>query len=488
VYKIKKLLGDYMKHLQFYINGAWSLPKNKHDSISVIDPSTESSVAEVYMASRADVDLAVQAASESLYSWSQTSLEDRIDMMEKFLKEYNKRYDDVAKAISTEMGAPIDMSHEIQTETVIGHTEVTIAEIKSMSMEEDNGPHAKLIREPVGVCVLITPWNWPVNQVVCKVVPALLAGCTVILKPSELTPLSAQIYAECMDLAGFPDGVFNMIHGDGPTIGPDLTSHPLVDMVSFTGSARAGIQVAKSAADTIKRVTQELGGKSANIIFADSDLQAMVEQGVEECLFNSGQSCDAPTRMLVEQSVYDDAVRYATNAVNSIQLGSAHDSGDHLGPVVSELQWQKIQKLIGVGIEEGATLTVGGLGKPSNHQKGYFVKPTLFTDVNNQMRIAQEEIFGPVLVMIPFTTESEAIDIANDSPYGLGAYVATSDMEKARRVSRLLKSGTVHINGVAQEYCTPFGGYKQSGNGREYGSYGIHEFQEIKAINGYYAD
>jgi len=477
-----------MKHLQFYINGTWSLPKDKDNSIEVIDPSTERSVAEVYMASNTDVDLAVQAASKSLHSWSQTTLATRVSLMEKFLEDYKKRYDEVAKAISTEMGAPIDMSYEIQTETVIGHTEVTIEEIKSMSMEENSGPHAKLIREPIGVCVLITPWNWPVNQVVCKVVPAILAGCTVVLKPSELTPLSAQIYAECMDAAGFPDGVFNMIHGDGPTIGPSLTSHPLVDMVSFTGSTRAGIEIAKSAADSIKKVTQELGGKSANIIFADSDLKAMVEQGVGECMFNSGQSCDAPTRMLVEEGAYNEAVRFAKDAVNNISLGSAHEKGNHLGPVVSQLQWNKIQTLIQVGIDEGATLEVGGVGKPSNLEEGYFVKPTLFTNVHNQMRIAQEEIFGPVLVMIPFTNENEAIDIANDSPYGLGAYVATTDMEKARRVSRALKSGTVHINGAEQEYCTPFGGYKQSGNGREYGVYGIHEFQEIKAINGYFTN
>jgi aldehyde dehydrogenase (NAD+) len=477
-----------MKHLQFYINGTWSLPKDKDNSIEVIDPSTERSVAEVYMASNTDVDLAVQAASKSLHGWSQTTLATRVSLMEKFLEDYKKRYDEVAKAISTEMGAPIDMSYEIQTETVIGHTEVTIEEIKSMSMEENSGPHAKLIREPIGVCVLITPWNWPVNQVVCKVVPAILAGCTVVLKPSELTPLSAQIYAECMDAAGFPDGVFNMIHGDGPTIGPSLTSHPLVDMVSFTGSTRAGIEIAKSAADSIKKVTQELGGKSANIIFADSDLKAMVEQGVGECMFNSGQSCDAPTRMLVEEGAYNEAVRFAKDAVNNISLGSAHEKGNHLGPVVSQLQWNKIQTLIQVGIDEGATLEVGGVGKPSNLEEGYFVKPTLFTNVHNQMRIAQEEIFGPVLVMIPFTNENEAIDIANDSPYGLGAYVATTDMEKARRVSRALKSGTVHINGAEQEYCTPFGGYKQSGNGREYGVYGIHEFQEIKAINGYFTN
>ena len=477
-----------MKHLQFYINGTWSLPKDKDNSIEVIDPSTERSVAEVYMASNTDVDLAVQAASKSLHSWSQTTLATRVSLMEKFLEDYKKRYDEVAKAISTEMGAPIDMSYEIQTETVIGHTEVTIEEIKSMSMEENSGPHAKLIREPIGVCVLITPWNWPVNQVVCKVVPAILAGCTVVLKPSELTPLSAQIYAECMDSAGFPNGVFNMIHGDGPTIGPSLTSHPLVDMVSFTGSTRAGIEIAKSAADSIKKVTQELGGKSANIIFADSDLKAMVEQGVGECMFNSGQSCDAPTRMLVEEGAYNEAVRFAKDAVNNISLGSAHEKGNHLGPVVSQLQWNKIQTLIQVGIDEGATLEVGGIGKPSNLEEGYFVKPTLFTNVHNQMRIAQEEIFGPVLVMIPFTNENEAIDIANDSPYGLGAYIATTDMEKARRVSRALKSGTVHINGAEQEYCTPFGGYKQSGNGREYGVYGIHEFQEIKAINGYFTN
>lgn len=336
------------------------------------------------------------------------------------------------------------------------------------------------------MCVLITPWNWPINQIVCKVVPALLAGCTMVLKPSELTPLSAQIFAECVHEAGIPAGVFNMIHGTGEAIGDFLTSHPLVDMVSFTGSTRAGTQIAISAAPTVKRVSQELGGKSANIIFADADLATQVELGVQACMLNTGQSCDAPTRMLVETSVYEQVAALATAAVKAMQLGDPQQQGDHLGPVISDPHWHKVQNLIQAGIDEGATLLVGGVGKPAGFETGYYVKPTLFGDVNNSMTIAQEEVFGPVLVLIAFADEAQAIAIANDSPYGLGAYVSTQDMDKAQRVARQLRAGTVHINMADLEYCMPFGGYKQSGNGREYAAFGLHEFQEIKAIAGFY--
>lgn len=471
--------------LQFFINGKWCMPKDTHQTLSVIDPSTESEITQLPLAGIEDVNAAVIASANAFEDWSQTSVSERITLVERFLKEYHKRYDKIAWAISTEMGAPIDMSKEIQTETGVGHTNEAIAAIKEMTLESTTMSKAKIVREPIGVCALITPWNWPVNQIVCKVVPALLAGCCVVLKPSELTPLSADLFAKCIESAQFPDGVFNMIHGEGPSIGPALTSHPLVDMVSFTGSTRAGIEIAKSAANTIKRVSQELGGKSANIIFADADIERLVIQGVEECMFNTGQSCDAPTRLLVEESVYDEVVQIAKKATESLKTNSAHKHGDHLGPVISEAQYEKIQKYIQIGIDEGAQLVCGGLGKPEGFNQGYFVKPTLFSGVNNSMRIAREEIFGPVLVVIPFKSEKEAIEIANDSVFGLGAYVSSSDREKARRVARRLKSGTVHINGAAQDYDTPFGGYKQSGNGREYGVFGIHEFQEIKAINGW---
>jgi len=474
------------KTLQFYINGVWCHPENSKQTAPIIDPSTEQQVGSVYLASESDVDKAVNAAERAFDSWSQTSVGDRIDLMEVFLTEYQKRYDEIANAITTEMGAPIDMSKQVQADTGIGHTRATISAIKTMDLEQTTASNAKIVREPIGVCALITPWNWPINQIVSKVVPALLAGCTVILKPSELTPLSADLFTKCIENAGFPDGVFNLIHGEGVTIGSKLTSHPLVDMVSFTGSTRAGIEVAKSAANSIKRVSQELGGKSANIIFADANVEAMVIQGVEECMFNTGQSCDAPTRMLLERSIYDEAVQIAKKATEAHTVNSAHEKGNHLGPVISQNQYEKIQQYIQIGVDEGAELVAGGLGKPNGFERGYFVKPTLFSGVDNNMRIAREEIFGPLLVMIAFKDEAEAIKIANDSEFGLGAYVSSNDIEKARRVARQLKAGTVHINGAAQDYDTPFGGYKQSGNGREYGAFGIHEFQEIKAINGYY--
>jgi len=479
-----------MKHFEqyqllFYINGQWRLPKTSKETMAVIDPSTEQQFTHVPMAGIDDVDSAVIAAKNAFDDWSQTKVDARLDHMERFLSAYEDCYEEMVVAISTEMGAPLQVSREAQAETGLGHTKEAIKAMRSMSLESTTESGARIVREPIGVCVLITPWNWPINQIVSKVVPALLAGCTVILKPSELTPLSADIFSKCIERAGIPPGVFNLIHGEGIKIGPALTSHPLVDMVSFTGSTRAGIEIAKSAATTIKRVSQELGGKSANIIFADADLESMVTQGVQECMYNTGQSCDAPTRMLVEAGVYDEVVEIAKQVTEAHTVGSAHKEGEHLGPVVSTIQFDKIQSYIQIGLDEGATLVTGGLGKPEGFEKGYYVKPTIFSQVNNMMRIAREEIFGPVLVIIPFADEKEAIDIANDSEFGLGAYVSSNDLEKARRVARRLKSGTVHINGAAQDYDAPFGGYKQSGNGREYSLYGIHEFQEIKAINGY---
>jgi aldehyde dehydrogenase (NAD+) len=361
----------------------------------------------------------------------------------------------------------------------------TVKAVREMAWDYDVGVDGIVTHEPIGVCVLITPWNWPINQIVCKVGPALITGCTMVLKPSEMAPLSAQLFAEMVEEAGFPKGVFNMIHGTGASVGDTLTSHPEVDMISFTGSTRAGIQIAKNAADTVKRVAQELGGKSANIVFADSDLEAAVTRGVLHCYGNTGQSCNAPTRMLIEQSVYDEAVAIAARVAKAAQLGDPMKKGPHYGPVVSKAHYDKIQGLIQVGIDEGAQLVAGGTGRAEGFDRGYYVKPTVFAGVHNKMRIAQEEVFGPVLVLIPFKDEADAIAIANDSPYGLYAYVQTSDLNRARRVARLMRAGGVSINGTSQDYMAPFGGYKQSGNGREYGEFGVRDFLEIKSISGF---
>lgn len=474
-----------MTKLNFYINGNWCEPLTSTQLLDVINPATEATFAEVCLANADDAEAAINAAANAFETWSQTSLQQRILKVEVFLAAYQKHYESMAKAITEEMGAPASMSYDIQTETGVGHTQAHLEYARTNLLDEPIGEYGQLFKEPIGVCVLITPWNWPINQIICKVIPALLAGCTMVLKPSELTPISAQLFAECIHEAGIPEGVFNMIHGTGAGIGDYMTSHPLVDMVSFTGSTRAGVEIAKSAAASVKRVSQELGGKSANIIFADADLSAQVELGVQACMLNSGQSCDAPTRMLVEASVYDQVAALALATVETITLGNPQQQGDHLGPVISQPHWHKVQGLIQVGIDEGATLLTGGVGKPQGFEQGYYVKPTLFGDVNNAMAIAQEEVFGPVLVLIPFADEAEAISIANDSPYGLGAYVSTQNMDKAHRVARQLRAGTVHINMADLEYCMPFGGYKQSGNGREYAGFGLHEFQEIKAIAGY---
>jgi aldehyde dehydrogenase (NAD+) len=428
----------------------------------------------------------VAAARAAFDGYASTSLEERIALTEKLIAVFERRYDEMVAAISTEMGAPYDLSYNSQAECGPGHLKETIKAARAMAWDCPIGSTGDLTYEAVGVCVLITPWNWPMNQLAAKVGPALIAGCTMVLKPSEVSPLSAQLFAEFIDEAGFPTGVFNMVHGTGAMIGEALTGHPDVDMVSFTGSTRAGIQIAKSAAETVKRVSQELGGKSANIVFADSGLEAAVTRGVLHCFGNTGQSCNAPTRMLVEAPVYEEAVAIAAQVAQSVTLGDPMDKGPHLGPVVSKAQFDKIQGLIQVGIEEGARVVAGGIGRADGFDRGYYVKPTVFAGVHNDMTIAREEIFGPVLVMIPFTDEAEAIRIANDTPYGLAGYIQSGDLERARRVARKIRAGSVYLNGNGQDYCSPFGGYKQSGNGREWGAFGLHDFLEVKVINGFH--
>lgn len=472
--------------LKSYINGVWLLPRSSTATVNAINPATEEPCATVALCGPDDVDLAAGAARAAFDGYAALSLDTRIGMVENLIEVFERRYDEMVAAISTEMGAPYDLSYNAQAECGPGHLKETIKAARAMTWERAIAPGASLVHEPIGVCVLITPWNWPVNQLAAKIGPALVTGCTMVLKPSEVAPLSAQLFAEFIDESGFPPGVFNMVHGTGPGIGDALTSHPQVDMISFTGSTRAGIQVAKSAADTVKRVSQELGGKSANIVFADSDLEAAVTRGVKHCFENAGQSCNAPTRMLVEAPVYDEAVAIAARVASETRLGDPAKTGPHLGPVVSALQFSKIQQLIQAGIDEGAVPVAGGIGRADGFDRGYYVRPTVFAGVHNRMTIAQEEVFGPVLVMIPFNTEAEAIAIANDSPYGLAGYVQSGDIDRARRVARAIRAGSVHINGAGQGYEAPFGGYKQSGNGREWGEYGLHDFLEVKVINGFF--
>ena len=475
-----------MDLLKSYIGGEWRLPLTSTAVVDAINPATEEIVAQVALCGADDVDAAVRAARGAFDGYAALTLDDRIALVEKLIAVFEARYGEMVTAISTEMGAPYDLSFNAQAECGPGHLKETIKAARAMAWDSRIGDHASLVHEPIGVCVLITPWNWPINQLAAKVGPALVVGCTMVLKPSEVAPLSAQLFAEFIDQAGFPPGVFNMVHGTGAAIGDALTSHPEVDMVSFTGSTRAGIQVAKSAADTVKRVSQELGGKSANIVFADADLEAAVERGVRHCFENAGQSCNAPTRMLVEASAYDEAVAIAARVASEIKLGDPREKGPHLGPVVSKLQYDKIQRLIQVGIDEGATPVAGGTGRADGFDRGYYVRPTVFAGVHNAMAIAQEEVFGPVLVMIPFADEADAIRIANDSPYGLAGYVQSGDIDRARRVASKIRAGSVHINGAGQDYGSPFGGYKQSGNGREWGAFGLHDFLEVKVVNGFY--
>ena len=470
---------------KFFINGKWVEPAKKND-FEVINPSNEEVCAIISLGSKEDVDKATKSAKTAFESWKETSKEDRIKLLEKLLSVYKKRFKEMTEAISMEMGAPMDWSSSVQNASGQAHLEDFILRLKNFNFDEqfDSKSNNHICYEPIGVCGLITPWNWPINQIALKVVPALATGCTMILKPSEIAPLSGMLFAEMIDEAGFPQGVFNLINGDGVGVGTFLSGHPDIDMVSFTGSTRAGRLISKNAADTIKRVCLELGGKGGNIVFADSYPEA-VRDGIRNVMSNSGQSCDAPTRMLVEKSIYQRAVTEAVDEANKINVDIASKKGDHIGPVVSKIQYDKIINLIHSGIKEGATLAAGGPELPNNLNKGYFIKPTIFTDVSNDMTIAKEEIFGPVLSIIPFETEDEAVKIVNDTSYGLGNYLQTEDKEKAHRVARKLRSGCVYINGKGADPGTPFGGYRQSGNGREGGVWGLEEYLEVKTVTGW---
>lgn len=473
-----------MENLQkFYINGAWVSPDSTA-TMPVINPANEEIIATVALGNAVDVDRAVAAASQAFATFSMTSKQERLALLERIKQVTEARFEDLAQAMREEMGAPITFAREAQADAAIGHLQGFVTALEKLEEEVDLGNGDILVREPIGVCGLITPWNWPINQIALKVLPALAAGCTCILKPSEHTPLSAIIYTEILHEAGCPPGVFNLVNGEGPEVGTAMSRHPDIQMMSFTGSTRAGTAVTQDSAEWVKRVTLELGGKSANLVFADSDLEERVQNAVAECMANTGQSCDAPTRLLVERSCYDQVVEIARQATIATRVGDPTEEGDHLGPLFDRIQFDRVQNLIGVGIQEGAQLLVGGLGKPEGFERGWYVKPTLFTDVNNQMRIAREEVFGPVLVIIPFDTEEDAIAIANDSPYGLAAYLQTGDPSRARRVARQLRAGAVHINGGAYEYGSPFGGYKQSGNGREGGSMGLEDYLETKILHG----
>ena len=469
----------------FYINGKWISPSKSND-FEVINPSNEEAFAVISLGSAEDTNLAVEAAKKAFVKWKETSKEERINLLEKLLKIYKKRFNEMSEAMSKEMGAPIDFATSVHTASGQSHLEDFILRLKNFKFEEyfNTKSNNYISHEPIGVCGLITPWNWPINQIALKVFPAFATGCTMVLKPPEIAPISPMLFAEMVHEAGFPKGVFNLVNGDGAGVGTQISGHPDIDMVSFTGSTRAGKLISKNAADTTKRVCLELGGKGGNIVFADSYPNA-VRDGVRNVMSNSGQNCDAPTRMLVEKSIYERAVKEAINEANKINVDLASKEGDHIGPVISKTQYDKIVDLIKIGIAEGATLSAGGPDRPNNLSKGYFVKPTIFSDVTNNMQIAKKEIFGPVLCIIPFETEKEAIKITNDTEYGLGNYIQTEDKEKAKRVAKKLRSGLVYINGNSLDPGTPFGGYKQSGNGREGGIWGLEEFLEIKTITGW---
>jgi len=468
--------------LKFYIDGQWVDPVTPK-TLDVINPATEEPCAKISMGSAADVDKAVTAARAAFESFSQTTREERLELLNNIAEAFKKRYDDVAQAISMEMGAPMTLATKAQAATGIGHLKSTMKVLKDYPFEEVRGT-TMLRHEPVGVCGLITPWNWPINQITCKVAPALAAGCTMVLKPSEVAPVNAYLFAEILHDAGVPAGVFNLINGDGPSVGEAMSSHPGIDMMSFTGSTRAGIAVAKASADTVKRVAQELGGKSANIILEDADFSKAVSRGVMACMNNSGQSCNAPTRMLVPQLKMDEAIEVARTAAEKVKVGEPSDESTTIGPVVSEVQFNKIQALIEKGIEEGATLVTGGTGRPEGMNRGYYVRPTVFANVTNDMTIAREEIFGPVLSILGYADEEDAVKIANDTVYGLSGYVSSNDLEHAGKVAARLRTGNVHINNAMADVAAPFGGYKQSGNGREWGAFGFEEFLEVKAVMG----
>ena len=474
---------------EFYINGQWVAPAKARDC-DVIDPSTEDACAVISLGDQADTDAAVAAAKDAFPAWAATDPQIRLGYVKGILEQYEKRADEMAQAISIEMGAPIDMSRNDQAECLPWHLKNFVAAFEHMEWVRPlrpDTPNDMIALEPIGVVGLITPWNWPMNQVTLKVIPALLAGCTCVLKPSEESPLSSMLFAEFVHDAGIPAGVFNLVNGDGMGVGSQLSSHPDVEMISFTGSTRAGRAISIAAAATLKRVTLELGGKGANLIFADADPNA-VKRGVRHMMNNSGQSCNAPSRMLVERIIYDQTVEAAAEIANSIKVGPASEHGRHIGPVVNKRQWEQIQGYIQKGIDEGARLVAGGLGLPEGMNKGFYVRPTVFADVKPGMTIEREEIFGPVLSIIPFDTEEEAVRIANDTPYGLTNYVQSEDGERRNRLARQLRSGMVEMNGKSRAAGAPFGGVKASGRAREGGTWGIEEFLEVKAISGWAAE
>ncbi len=473
------------KRLQFYIDGKWVDPVSPK-TLDVINPATEEPIGQISLGSKADVDKAVKAARRAFETFSQTTKEERLALLTKVLEVYQRRYGEFVETISLEMGAPVWLSKAAQAATGIAHLNQTIKILKEFEFQQTKGTTG-IAYEPVGVVGMITPWNWPVNQIMCKAAPALAAGCTMVLKPSEIAPLNAMLIADVFHEAGVPAGVFNLVNGDGPSVGEAMSSHPGIDMMSFTGSTRAGVAVAKAAADTVKRVTQELGGKSANIILEDADMKKAVSGGVMGCFGNSGQSCNAPTRMFVPRKKQDEAIAIAKATAESVKVADPFSEGMVMGPVVSEAQYNKIQGLIKKGIDEGATLVTGGLGRPEGLNRGYFVRPTVFANVTNDMTIAREEIFGPVLSILPYDTEEEAIQQANDTPYGLSGYVQSGNIEHARKVASRLRTGNVHLNGAGPDFNAPFGGYKQSGTGREWGEHGFKEFLEVKAVLGYQA-
>lgn len=467
----------------FYIDGQWVEPHVRRD-FPVVNPATEAAVGTISLGGRADVDDAVSAARSALADYAVTSKDERLALLDQVLQRFRDRYEDIALAISEEMGAPLGMARKSQAACGTGHLVFTRKALADMDLELPLNRNTSLLHEPVGVAGLITPWNWPINQIACKVAPALAAGCTMVLKPSEIAPLSAYLWAEVMHDAGVPPGVFNLVNGDGPTVGAALSGHPDIDMVSFTGSTRAGIEVARAAAPTIKRVTQELGGKSANILLDDVDYDGAVVGAVRDCMNNSGQSCNAPTRLLVPEDSVDRVAAIAGAVADRLVVGDPKDPNTDLGPVVSEAQFHKIQGLIQQGLDEGASLVAGGTGRPAHLPVGFFVKPTVFANVDSENVVAQEEIFGPVLSIIGYRSDDEAVEIANATPYGLAGYVSSADPARAQDIGRRLRVGMVHINGADGDFAAPFGGYKQSGNGREWGLAGIEEFLEVKAIMG----
>jgi aldehyde dehydrogenase (NAD+) len=470
------------EYLKFYIDGQWVDPVTPK-TLDVINPATEAVAGKISAGSAADVDKAVAAAKKAFETFSRTSREERIDLLERIQAEYQKRFGDIAHAITEEMGAPASLAQRAQAPIGIGHIATGIAVLKNFQFEEDRGS-TRLVKEPIGVVGMITPWNWPINQIACKVVPALATGCTMVLKPSEEAPFSAVLWAEVMHAAGVPAGVFNLVNGTGAEVGAAISAHPDIDMVSFTGSTRAGVEVAKAAAPTVKRVAQELGGKSPNIILEDADFSTAVGGGVRHVMQNSGQSCNAPTRMLVPAKRMDEAIVIAKEAADSTTVGDPNGNSQ-IGPVVNKTQWDKIQRLIQAGIDEGATLVTGGTGRPEGLDKGYYVKPTVFANVNNEMTIAKEEIFGPVVSILGYDSVDQAVEIGNDTEYGLAAYVSGTDLAKVKEVASKLRAGQVAINGSGGDMMAPFGGYKMSGNGREWGDYGFHEYLETKAVIGF---